>query len=130
MSFYRYIVTVRGMAGMASWPFGSPSGRGPRLLGGPLFFLFERCCRDGEEVSAHGAAAHRPGEAYAEPSDEREELEYSRSTLDTRAQRDVSPSVGRVFGPGVGPTGPLDQETYVPAPYGDCDTSDRSVKCR
>ena len=74
-------------------------------------------------VCAHGAAAHSPGEAYAEPPDEREGLEYSRSTLDTLAQRDVSPSVGRVFGPGVGPSGQLDQETYVPAPNGDCDTS-------
>ena len=97
----------------------SPFGQGPASSAAPLS---TSSCSAAALVCVHTVVAHRPGEAYAEPPDEREELEYSRSTLDTLAQRVVSPSVGRVFGPGVGPSGLLDQETHVPAPYGDCDT--------
>ena len=84
--FYRYIVTSRGMA---SWPF----GQGPASPAAPFSTSSSVAVA---MVCAHGAAAHSPGEAYAEPPDEREGLEYSPSTLDTLAQRDVSPSVGRV----------------------------------
>ena len=116
-SFYRYLSLFRGMAS-------SPLGQGPASPAAPISTSSSFAAA---LVCAHGASAHSPGEAYAEPPDERVGLEYSRSPFDTLAQRDVSPSVDRVFGPGVGPetstSGLLDHNIHVPAPYGDGDTS-------
>ena len=103
----RYIVTLRGMA---SRPF---NGQGSAGLAAPT-----SCSASFSSlVFAHGVEARpRPSEAYAELHGDGVELENSRSSPDSLAQRDVSTSEARVFGPGVGPSGPLDLTSIVSDP--------------
>ena len=76
-------------------------------------------------VFVHGVEARpRPSEANAELRDEGVEPENSRSsTSESLAQRDVSTSEARVFGPGVGPSGPLDLTSIVSDPNRSLHTS-------